>query len=190
MEVGTMKFRYAIISAVTFIIFAANLAYAAESSSATVTVSVTIKGGSLSIEATDLEFDNIDLTSGSNSAIAENTITVNDPTGSGAGWNVTVKGSDLVAPEINQRLSLEELDFEILCIGQDRIRGNSSSENRPVGIDNNAKVSYNDQKLVTAAKKAGSGRFQIRPMYKLTIPENTKPGNYMSNLTYTIFQGP
>ena len=189
-----MRHRYINTALFVFLFFALvsvnTIQASPKTSTATVTVSVTIVGGPLSIEATDLEFQSIDLSSGYNSAIAENTITVVDPTGTGAGWNVTLKASDLVSEDADAQLSLDELEFEILSISQNRIRGNTNTDNAPTGIEYRTRISQEELKLVSAARNTGMGRFSVTPQYQLTVPEDTVPGTYTSNLTYTIFQGP
>jgi hypothetical protein len=189
-EVSAMKLRCAAVIIAALLIFAASPVFAGESSTATVNVSIVIKGGNLSIDATDLNFEPIDLSTGIHTSITENTITVNDPTGTGAGWNVTVRGSDLIAQDTSQRLFLEDLEFEVLKVSCSRASRNEGSGIEPVEIGQRMKMTYNDQKLLSAEKGTGLGKFSIKPTYQLTVPNHAKPGRYLSNLTYTLFQGP
>jgi hypothetical protein len=190
--VRTLKFWYAKITVLILIILTAGIAFAAEtsslssSSSATVTASVRIRGGNLSAETTDFEFENMDFSEDYCTAIAENTITVNNPTGASAGWNVTVKASDLASTDKSRIISLDSMIFEIFYVSQENIANKVNS----VATEQRIRMSFEEQKLVTTAKKSGMGQFLIKPKYKLTIPENTKPGAYTGLMTYTIFQGP
>lgn len=181
---------YKIIIFVSIIlVITAAVANADKKATATATATVKIIGGDLSISATDIKFNTIDLNTGQNSATAENTITVEDPTGTRAGWNVTARAENFVSEDGEKELSLGKINFIIKNVSSNRIMIISGNK-APAGVGNPVQLDQTDKKILIAEKGSGMGKFQINPEYSLRIPGDSPTGNFSSKVTFTLFQGP
>ncbi len=150
---------------------------------ATARMSLRIEGGPLSIDATDMDFGTIDLNRGNNQAVARNEITVTDPTGTKAGWNVSASASDLVS-ENGHRLSPEEYQLVIENLTAHSSRGGELQNPGRIQLSNE------EQKICYATPNNGLGHNTINPTYRISVPENAPTGNYTGTISYTLVQGP
>lgn len=156
---------------------------------ATSTVRIVIEGGDLSLFASDINFTPIDLAKGESRAFAQNTLSISDPTGTGAGWNVTARATDLVSAEGN-RIPIDKASFQIKQLELDAGSYGRAEDKMPSGIGKPLYLKGRDQKVVFAKRMAGMGKFELKPNYELVIPKDAVAGKYTSKVTFTIFQGP
>ncbi len=136
-------------------------------------VSLRIKGGGFSINASNINFPQLDLRSGDNEVTTENFLTVMDSTGTGSGWSVAARTEDFISTG-GKRLNLSKVQFQVEDITPDRVsRINSDEDSGPRGMGMAVKLTGTDQKILTAAQNEGMGRYNIRPKYSISVP----PGN-------------
>lgn len=168
-------------------------AFAAES---TAVGSTTINGGTLSISDLIVStFGDIDLNGEIQTKYAKiSDLTVIDPTGTGAGWDVTVKATQLTTGEDETGNTLM-LPKDSLKISEPIVTaGNGSSGADTVvtsegTIDNETGIT-----LLSANEEGGMGTYTVTfPEDSLELklnPKDVKTGTYTSTITVTITTGP
>ncbi len=174
-----------IVAAMTSIMVAPSLAVD------TVTQSVT--SGSLTSSVDDLT-----LTSVAYSHVVQNqtgsmTLTTDDQTGTGAGWNVTIQTSDFVYSGSNSgtdipaaNFALSSADAPTMTAGQaiDVTGGPKVPASSPVGTLDSAR------KVIQANANYGQGTYTQSLDVNLTIPEQSRAGTYTGTLTTTVSTAP
>lgn len=155
---------------------------------ATARMRVSIVGGPLSIQAGDLDFETIDLRTGNNTAFASNSITVNDPTATRAGWHVLARASDLVSSDGTKRIPVEKINLKVRSISKSQIKAHRT-EWSPKGVGE-VKLTSREKKIVFADKNHGMGVNTITPSYEMSVPYDAPSGEYSGTVQYTLVQGP
>ena len=74
-------------------------------------------------------------------------------------------------------------------IGSEKIQSNLPGSS-PNGIGSSVQLSKSDQKIVFAPKNKGMGTTRVFPEYKIVVPEDAPSGNYVGQVSYTLYQGP
>lgn len=161
---------------------------APRNTTASARMSLTIKGGPLSIQASEVAFGTIDLTKGTNQAVAGNVITVADPTGTRAGWNVSAKASDLVSEDGRNTIPVERYGLFVENLDSNSIESNVDGQ-KPSGVGR-VRLTGEEQKIMYATASKGMGISTARPSYRIEVPTDAPSGNYSGTITYTLVQGP
>ncbi|HEV2653821.1 MAG TPA: WxL domain-containing protein [Ktedonobacteraceae bacterium] len=117
-------------------------------------------------------------------------ITVLDPTGSGAGWHVTIKAGQFTGTTSNTHVlpttavSMSAVPFTDVTNTTDTDpSGNTVSY--PLTVPNVTAAS-----MYSAAAGSGLGAFTLNPTMTLKVPANTVPDTYTSTFTVAIVSGP
>ncbi|WP_067727694.1 WxL domain-containing protein [Oceanobacillus damuensis] len=167
--------------------------FATTASAATTTdagTSTTVTGGSLSInDASISPFGEITL----NGLIQNLTATVEpfsvvDATGTGSGWNLNIKATQLKTAD-----GLKTLPFNSLSISTPTITAEEGSSSASViGIGTGNIDSDTGVQLLTADTDEGMGTFGITgSSLNLNLqPKDVKAGTYASTVTFNLVTGP
>ena len=113
-------------------------------------------------------------------------VTVVDTTGSGAGWNLTIKSTQFTAGSHTLSTSASSIKTAPTpaCVGSCTPPTNSVSYSSPLVLSTTA------QKFFNAAVNSGMGTMTITATVTVAIPANTYAGSYTSTLTLAIVSGP
>lgn len=120
-------------------------------------------------------------------------LTVNDPRGSGAGWNLTITSTlfdDGAGHQLASNASSINGAPSVLCIsGGGHCTNPTNSVTYPVGVPaaSPAPVAV---KFFNAAVNTGLGKFTITPTVTIAIPANTIAGTYTSTVSVAVVSGP
>jgi hypothetical protein len=121
------------------------------------------------------------------------TLTADDSTGSGAGWNVTIQTSDFVYSGSNNGTNIPAANFSlssastpVATAGQavDGTSGPMVPATSPVGTLDTAR------KTIQAAANFGQGTYTQALGVSLTVPADSRAGTYTGTLTTTIAAAP
>ncbi len=147
---------------------------------------VTVSGGSLSVTTQQISFGSVSLTGADQTANGTTTAwVVTDPTGTGAGYRVTIAATSFTSssntiPVSGFRATLA--DASVTTVG-----GNTKPTSN---MTTAAVLSTTAQTLLTAAANTGLGTYNATPTFTLLVPADTKAGSYTSTVTVTIVSGP
>jgi hypothetical protein len=148
---------------------------------------ITVSGGSLSVTPAAITFQAVTLNGGDQTSNGTTSAwTIADPTGTGAGYHVTIAatnftdGASHTIPVSGFRATL--LDANIVT---------TSGNTKPTSSMTSATaLSTTAQTLVSAAAGAGMGTYTATPTFTLAVPANTFAGSYTSTVTVAIVSGP
>ncbi len=158
------------------------------------TASVTISGGSLSVNAVKVSLSGVKsdvsdkiLTSASES----DSWSVVDARGTGAGWNLTIDAtvfSDGGDPAKSIDISESNLKFKIQLLDENITvtAGNTKPTSQVTSLTAIPTAGGSALKFVSAAADAGMGSYSIKPSFELEIPAETYVGEGTYTLTITI----
>jgi hypothetical protein len=118
--------------------------------------------------------------------------TVNDATGSGNGWNVTITSTTFTtgggSPHLLSTSASTATGVSSSCAsGTCTSPTNSISYNLAVPAGSSAPTPV---KLFNAAANSGLGNFTVTPSVQVAIPANTYAGTYTSTVTLAVVSGP
>ncbi|CAN5803730.1 hypothetical protein BH23CHL2_BH23CHL2_32680 [soil metagenome] len=157
------------------------------------TVTGTVTSGSLTASIADLTLGSVAYSHNSQTTSGTMALTVDDSTGTGDGWNVTVLASAFVYSGDNggtniaaSNLAFNTLAAPVYVDGQaiDGINGPlKDGANDATTLDSARRVIY-------ANAEYGSGQYTQNLPVVLTIPETSRAGTYTSTLTVTAAAGP
>lgn len=110
-----------------------------------------------------------------------------DPTGTGAGWHLTIIASDFTA-EGGKVIPAEGLMMQLLDSNIAKVEATSSDVPES---DMTAFTAIDTvQTFATAEADEGMGTYSLDPSFTLAIPANTKIGSYSATLTVQIVSAP
>ena len=121
------------------------------------------------------------------------TLTADDSSGSGAGWNVTIQSSDFVYTGANSGTDIPAANFSLtsaatpaMTAGQavDGTGGPKVPSTSPVGTLDSAR------KVIAADANFGKGTYTQALGVSLAIPAQSAAGTYTGTLTTTISAAP
>lgn len=160
---------------------------------ASVPVRIVLVPGSLpiSLSGSDIMFPavRIKTTNSYVTTTSSNELFVNDPSGQGQGWHVTVRGTDLIRSDGLKMLKLSDVNFTINKITSSDISSDSDISGI-TGTSSNLSVNYTDQTILSAASGKGMGGYFVSPRYTMKVLKTAPSGDYSNSLTYTVFVGP
>ena len=155
---------------------------------------VAVAGGSLSetgpsaVSATPVTLNGDDQTTTYSMGL-----TVTDPRGSGAGWNLTITSTTFTSGSNTLDTGASNINTAptSLCIsaGGHCTNPNNGAITYPVGVPA-AATAPTPVKFFDAATNTGMGKFTITPTVTIAIPANTFAGTYTSNVSVAIVSGP
>jgi hypothetical protein len=150
---------------------------------------VTVTGGTLSVTPAAITINSVTLTGLAQNNVAGTTTawTAKDPTGTGAGWRVTVEATDFEkSGDATKTIEVEGFELTLLDTAVTLVDGNT----KPTSSFATAKALGAAQTLVTAAAGTGMGTYTILPTFTLDVPADTYAGTYVSTVTLDIVSGP
>ncbi len=165
----------------------ATTAFAADS------VTQTVTAGTRTASVAALTLSDVSYSHSAQTQPGSLTLSADDSTGSGAGWNVTLLSSDFVYSGVNggtdipaANFSLEFADAPISTAGQavDATGGPNVPTTSPVGTLDSARTT------VDADAGFGLGTYTQALGVSLSIPAQSRVGTYTGTLTTTIAAAP
>lgn len=166
----------------------------APASADTVTGTATVTGGSLSEVASGTPGFSVTLNGTDQTATSSAmTLDANDPTGTGAGWNLTITSTQFstggATPKTLATTATTITGVASACKqGTCTLPTNAitySALTVPAGATAPTAV-----KFFNAAANSGMGEFTITPTFSISIPANAYAGTYSSTVTLSIVSAP
>ncbi len=157
------------------------------------TVTQSINAGSRTASVADLTLTAVAYSHAAQSSPGSMTLTADDSTGSGAGWNVTILTSAFVYSGASSGTNIPAANFSLtsaagpaMTAGQavDVTGGPKVPSTSPVGTLDSAR------KVVQANAAFGQGTYTQVEGVSLIIPAQSRAGTYTGTLTTTISAAP
>ena len=157
------------------------------------TVSQAVTAGTRTAIVADLSFASVAYAHTAQTSTGTMTLTADDSTGSGAGWNVTILSSAFVYSGANSGTNIPAVNFSlssaatpVMTAGQvvDVTGGPKVPTVSPVGTLDSAR------KTVQANANFGQGAYTQALGVSLLIPAQSRAGTYTGTLTTTIAAAP
>lgn len=154
------------------------------------TVTQIISDGSRTADLSSLTFDPLSYSNAEQLSSGTMSLTADDSTGTGAGWNVTIQSSDFVytgtyagtnIPAAN--VSIVTPEAPVLVAGE----GISGTYGPFAGQGGSLDT---PRKVLFANEGGGTGTYNQTLPVVLTIPGGSLAGSYTSNFTVTMSAGP
>lgn len=184
------RFTVALGASALLVVSVAGAAFAAN------TVVLSITGSGLTASVADLTLSSVPYQNAAHDVTGTMTLTADDSTGSGAGWNVTIQSSALVwVGTANGGIDIPAAKFALtsaaaptLVAGQavsaTAATGPQVPPVSPVGTLDTAR------KTLSATAAYGAGTYTQALGVTLTIPAMSRVGTYTGTLTTTITSAP
>jgi hypothetical protein len=157
---------------------------------AATTVTQTISDGSRTADLSSLTFDPLNYSNAEQLSSGTMTLTADDSTGTGAGWNVTIQSSDFVYSGSYAGTNIPAANVSIVTPGAPTLVAGEaiSTESGPFAgfggsLDTPRKVLY-------ANEGGGKGTYSQNLPVVLAIPGGSLAGSYTSTFTVTMSAGP
>ena len=117
-------------------------------------------------------------------------MTVNDATGSGTGWNVTVTSTTFTTGSKNLATTASTVTgVTSACAVSTTCTSPTNATGYPLTVPA-AAAPPTAVKLFNAAANTGLGNFTLTPTVQVAIPANTFAGTYTSTITLAVVSGP
>jgi len=154
----------------------------------------TINAGTLSASIADLTLGAVDYSHSAQSSTGTMVLTADDSSGSGAGWNVTVVGSDFVYSGAMAGTDIPAANFSLTSASEP-----ASTAGDPVDPSGGPKVpsSFSPPATLDLAHEVleaeltfGEGTYTQNLGVNLDIPAQSDVGTYTGTMTVTIGSGP
>jgi hypothetical protein len=156
---------------------------------------VAVTGGSLSQSGpTSVSATPVTLTGDDQTTTYSLGLTVNDPRGNGAGWNLTITSTTFTAGTntLSDTASTINATPTVACTGSGGHCTNptNSVTYPPLGVPAASPTAPTAVKFFQAATNTGMGKFTITPTVTVAIPANAFAGTYTSTVSVAIVSGP
>jgi hypothetical protein len=157
------------------------------------TVVQVITGGTRSASVANLTLSALTYSNSAQTNTGTMTLTVDDASGTGAGWNVTILSSDFVYTGSNGGTDIPAVNFSLAAAatpvrtaGQavDATNGPKVPATSPIGTLDSAR------KVIQANANYGLGTYTQALDVSLSVPAQSRVGTYTGTLTTTISVGP
>jgi hypothetical protein len=172
---------------------AAALILAASAPAADVTATATVTGGTRSLSTSATPSVSATLNGTDQTPAYTLPMTVNDFTGTGAGWNVTITSTTFStgggSPKTLATTASTVTSLSATCAGPGTCTNPTNSISYPLGVPA-AGTAPAAVKLFNAAANTGLGAFTVTPTVQVSIPANTYAGTYTSTVTVASVSGP
>jgi hypothetical protein len=154
---------------------------------------VTISGGSLSETAANVSMSGVTLDGTdqtSTSAFGDNSWSVTDARGTGAGWNVTIASTDFTDTGKTIDISAADSLFKIQLTA-DHITVTAGSAAPTSSVTSLTSIADSTLKILSAADDGtGMGSYAYQPNFELGVAAETYAGSYTATLTLSATTGP
>jgi hypothetical protein len=160
------------------------------------TITQAITGSGLTASVGDVTLTSVAYQNAAHAVVGTMTLTADDSTGSGAGWNVTIVSSDFVwvgtanggidIPAAN--LSLSSAAVPVMIAGQ--VVGVAAATGPQVPPTSPLGTLDTPRKTISATVAYGSGTYSQGLGITLAIPAMSRVGVYTGTLTTTITSAP
>jgi hypothetical protein len=166
---------------------------AVPSANAADTVSTSVTPGTRTASVADLVMPAVSYSHSAQNQGGTMTLSADDSTGSGAGWNVTILSSAFVYSGTNGGTAIGAANFSLTSAGTptatagqavDATDGPKVPAESPVGTLDTAR------KVVQANASFGQGTYAQELGVNLAIPAQSRAGTYTGTLTTTIAAAP
>lgn len=122
-------------------------------------------------------------------------LTVNDPRGNAAGWNLTITSTTFTGTNPANQLSTTASSINgaptVSCISNgNHCTSPTNSVGYPVGVPAGSPTAPTAVKFFNAASGSGLGKFSITPTITVSIPANTIADTYASTVSVAVVSGP
>lgn len=157
------------------------------------TVVQVINGGARTASVADLTLTPLTYSNNAQANAGSMTLTVDDASGTGAGWNVTIQSSAFVYSGANNGTNIPAANFSltsaatpVMTAGQavDVTNGPKVPASSPVGTLDSAR------KVIQANANYGLGTYTQALGVSLSVPAQSRAGTYTGTLTTTISAAP
>lgn len=151
--------------------------------------SLDINAGTLSATGSPVTFSALDYSHSSQNTTGTESITVDDLTSSGAGWNVTVVASDLTGPAGSTAIPASGLT---ITTAADATADSTDPSADLTGITASGGGSALNAavKVLSAAAGDGNGAYDQSLALSLAVPGNQLAGSYSGTITVSVNTGP
>jgi len=179
--------------AAVVVLAAASATFVAPSAFAADSVVQTVNGGTRTASVANLTLGAVTTTHTSQTSPGTMTLTADDSTGTGAGWNVTIQSSAFVysggnggtdIPAANFALSSAAAPTATAGEAVDVLGGPMVPALSPVAAQ------HTPRKTVQALASYGEGSYTQALGVSLTVPADSRAGTYTGTLTTTIAAAP
>ena len=157
------------------------------------TVVQVVNGGARTASVANLTLTALTYSNSAQSNAGTMTLTVDDSSGTGAGWNVTIQSSAFVYSGANNGTNIPAANFSltaaatpVMTAGQavDGTNGPKVPASSPVGTLDSAR------KVIQANPDYGLGTYTQALSVSLSVPGQSRAGTYTGTLTTTISAAP
>ena len=167
------------------IVFLLSLALAGQ---AFADATVTISGGTLAVTPQSIGFGTVTL-DGTDQTVNDGDVTAwaaVDPTGTGAGWHVTIAATDFTDGGTNS-IAVANFKARLLDATVSTVTGNTAPAS---SITTYTALSTVAQTLLAATAGNGMGSYEYIPDFTLDVVAETYAAAYTSTVTVAIVSGP
>ena len=187
--VGSLRDRLVLAFAVSTVM----IAILSTSALAADTVIQVINGGARAASVANLTLTPLTYSNSAQANAGTMTLTVDDASGTGAGWNVTILSSAFVYTGSNSGTDIPAANFSltaaatpVMTAGQavDATNGPKVPASSPIGTLDSAR------KVIQANANYGLGTYTQALSVSLTVPAQSRAGTYTGTLTTTISAAP
>lgn len=157
------------------------------------TVVQALNGGTRTASVADMNFAAVNYSHAQQNNTGSMTLTVDDATGSGAGWNVTIQSSNFVYSGANNGTDIPAANFSVTTANAPAMTAGQAVDNTngPKVPDTGATGSLDSAKKVIHANAGfGSGTYTQALAVQLVIPAQSRAGTYTGTLTTSITAAP
>lgn len=159
----------------------------AGSASADANAQIDVYGSALQIITEPIVFGDVTL---NGVAQTSNGVTLpwnaKDPTGTGAGWHVTIVAADFIGPD-NRHIPVNGFTVNLIDGDVHTVYGSTQPVSMLAGP---AILGAIPQILLRANPGTGLGHYTLQPTFSLVVPAETYAGEYTSVVTVAIVAGP
>jgi WxL domain surface cell wall-binding len=168
----------------------AALLVSASALAANVTATATITGGTLSLASSAAPTFSVTLNGTDQTPSYTMPMTVNDATGSGTGWNVTITSTAFTTGTKSLANGASTVTgVTSSCAALTTCTSPTNATGYPLTVPAAASPPV-AVKLFNAAANTGLGNFTLTPTVQVAIPANTFAGTYTSTITLAVVSGP
>jgi len=156
-------------------------------------VTQTVTGGARSASIADLVLGTLSYSHDAQVQTGTMTLTADDSTGTGAGWNVTIEASDFVYSGTAGGADISAANFSITTADAPAMTAGMAVDatNGPKVPASGATGALDSaRKVIQADASYGLGTYTQDLETELSLPEQTRAGTYASMLTVTIAAAP
>jgi hypothetical protein len=154
------------------------------------TVTQTITDGARTADLSSLAFDPLSYSNAEQLSSGTMSLTADDSTGTGAGWNVTIQSSEFVYSGPYDGVNIPAANVSIVEPGAPALVAGEAitSESGPfAGLGGSLDT---PRKVIYANEGGGKGTYNQALPIVLTIPGGSLAGSYTSSFTVTMSAGP